>query len=90
MPKPKIDKIARREFFRTLKKVKKEDLEDFFRDLMSSAEIKDLSRRFLAAKLLREGKTYLEVREILGMGETTINKVHFKTRGSKILPDLFA
>ena len=52
MPKPKIDKIARRDFFRTLMMVKRESLEELFKDLMSSAEIKDLSRRFLAAKLL--------------------------------------
>lgn len=89
MPEIGIDQKAKKEFFRVLKKIKGDDFEGFFKDLMSSAEIKDLSRRLYCAKLLNQGKTYLEARGILGMGEGTINKVYFKTKGSRILPRLF-
>ncbi|MCX6811627.1 MAG: Trp family transcriptional regulator [Candidatus Berkelbacteria bacterium] len=89
MVKTNIDLKAKKEFFEALKKVGKEDFEGFFKDLMSSAEIKDLSRRFLASKLLKRGKTYQEIRDLMGMSEGTINKVYFKTKGSRILPHLF-
>ncbi|MCX6811492.1 MAG: Trp family transcriptional regulator [Candidatus Berkelbacteria bacterium] len=55
---------------------------------MSSSEIKDISRRFYAAKLLRQGKTYQEVNTVMGMSQGTINKINFKTKGSRIIPDL--
>lgn len=84
-----IDLKAKKEFFDALKKVGREDFEGFFKDLMSSSEIKDLSRRFLAAKLLKQGKTYQEISDLLGMSEGTINKVYFKTKGSRIIPHLF-
>jgi len=89
MPETGIDQKAKKEFYRALKKLKKDDFEEFFKDLMSSAEIKDLSRRFMAAKYLNEKKTYQEIREIMGMGEGTINKIRFKTKGSRVLPHLF-
>lgn len=89
MPKIGIDQKAKKEFFQALKNVKGDDFEAFFRDLMSSAEIKDLSRRFMAAKYLGKKKTYQEIREIMGMGEGTINKIRFKTKGSRVLPHLF-
>lgn len=89
MPEIGIDQKAKKEFFRALKKAKGDDFEGLFRDLMSSAEIKDLSRRFMAAKYLRQNKTYQEIRAIMGMGEGTINKIHFKTKGSRVLPHLF-
>jgi len=84
-----IDQKAKKEFFQALTKVRGDEFENFFKDLMSSAEIKDLSRRFMAAKYLGKKKTYQEIREIMGMGEGTINKIHFKTKGSRVLPHLF-
>jgi len=89
MPKKGIDKIARKRFISAMLNLKKyEDIENFMLDLMSSSELKDLSRRYLACEYLIKGKTYEDVRYDLGMGMATINKVRFKTKGSKILNEL--
>jgi len=71
-----------------LKLKNEEQAREFFNDLFSSAEVKDFSRRLLATKLLYDGKTFQEIAATLGMGPNTINKVYFKTRGSKILKNL--
>lgn len=85
-----IDQKARKEFFATVGKFKnRNDFEQFFKDLMSSSEIKDLSRRYYAAKLLSQGKTYQEIEIMMGMSPVTVNKIHFKTKGSRVLPSLF-
>jgi TrpR-related protein YerC/YecD len=89
MRQPGIDRAAKNAFFAALSKIKSQvDFEHFMRDLMSSSEIKDLSRRFYAAKLLRQGKTYQDVNTVMGMSQGTINKINFKTKGSRIIPDL--
>jgi len=89
MPKKGIDKIAKEKFIFALSKINKvEEIENFLSDLMSSAELKDLSRRYLACEYLNKGKTYEEIRYDLGMGMSTINKVRFKTKGSRILNEL--
>jgi TrpR-related protein YerC/YecD len=86
----KLNKEAVAELSRALAKVKKdEDILEMIQDLMSSSEIRDLARRLKAARLLYEGKTYQEIEEMLGMSPITINKIHFKTRGSRILKELF-
>ncbi len=89
MPIVGIDQKARREFFDAVVKLKsKNDFEQFFKDLMSSSEIKDLSRRYFAAKLLNQKKTYQEIETMMGMSPVTVNKIYFKTKGSRILPSL--
>lgn len=67
----------------------KKDVRELLNDLLSSSETKDIARRYLAAKLLYKRKTYQEVEEKLSMSPLTINKIHFKTKGSKILPNIF-
>lgn len=85
-----LNKKARKEFCQALAKIKKPgDIDEFLTDLLSSVEIKEISRRYLAARLLAEGKTYLEINHLLAMSPITINKIHFKTKGSKILPKIF-
>lgn len=85
-----LNRRAIKELIATLSQIKKEDeIEAFLKDLMSSTEITDLARRLLAARWLYGGKTYQEINLEMGMGMATINKVHFKTRGSKILPRVF-
>lgn len=90
MPKKNIDIEARKLFIQTLAKLTTPpEVEEFLNDLFSSAEIKDFSRRLLAAKLLMETKTYLEITHEMGMSAGTINKIHFKTRGSPLIRGLF-
>lgn len=90
MPKRGIDVQAKSLFFETISKVEdKKHFEEFFHDLFSSSEVKDVSRRLLAAKMLIEGKTYLQIKDEMGMSEGTINKIYFKTKGSPILHRFF-
>ena len=82
MPRKNIDLEARKLLYECFAKVKPADLPDLFESLMSSAELKDLSRRIMAAKLLKLGYTYDDIADMMGMSEGTINKIHFKTKGS--------
>jgi uncharacterized protein YerC len=91
MPKKGIDKIARTKFIKAVCSLSKtEEADDFFTDLMSSVELKQISRRLLAVKYLYDGKTFVEVQKEFGMGMSTINKMYFKTKGSKLLKILLA
>ncbi len=86
-----MNKEAKEEWFRTIVKLKTtENAKEFFQDLFSSSEIKDITRRLKCARLLYENKTFQQIEDLIGMGSPTINKIHFKTRGSKILPKLFS
>ena len=48
---------------------------NFFEDLCTVTEIKSLSQRFHVARLLYEGKTYLEVGELTGASTATISRI---------------
>ena len=76
-------------FLEVIGKLKDEEFEDLFSSLLSSSEMKDISRRLMAAKLLHKSTTYEEVQDIMGMGSNTVNKIYFKTKGSPILRKLF-
>ncbi len=89
MPEKNIDQKAKILLTETLSKLKGKGLLMFLENILSSAEIKDISRRTYCAKLLKEKKTFYEVHEILGMGSNTINKVYFKTKGSPLIGKLF-
>ena len=86
-----MNKEAYEEWFKVVIKLKTaNEAEEFFRDLFSSSEIKDITRRLKCARLLYEENTFQQIEELLGMGSPTINKIHFKTKGSRILPKLFS
>lgn len=86
-----FDKNARELLFKTIPKLKSaQEAEIFLKDIMSSSEIKDLARRLMSVKSLYSGQTYQEVNLAGGMSMGTINKMHFKTKGSKILPNLLS
>ncbi len=59
----------------------KEEIKNFFRDLLSESEALMLARRFEIAKLILEDKSYLEIREKLGAGFSTIGVVHSWLQG---------
>jgi len=89
MPEANIDYKSRRLFFDNLKKLEQRDLEDFVLSLLSGSEIKDISRRLMVAKLLKDGLTYEDIVDIMGMSESTIGKIHAKTHGSPVVNKLF-
>jgi uncharacterized protein YerC len=89
MPEKNIDQKAKKLLIQTLSKLKGKELLMFLENILSSAEIKDISRRTYCAKLLKEKKTFEEVHKVLGMGSNTTTKVYFKTKGSPLISKLF-
>ena len=57
----------------TLKDV--EECYDFFEDLCTVAEIREMSRRLHAAVMLTEGKTYAQIAAETGVSTATISRV---------------
>ncbi len=53
-----------------------DDCYAFFEDLCTVAEIQEMSRRLLAAKLLREDKVYTEIAAETGLSTATISRVN--------------
>ncbi|MBP5178860.1 MAG: TrpR YerC/YecD [Lachnospiraceae bacterium] len=54
----------------------KEECYTFFEDVCTINEILSLSQRFEVAKMLRSGKTYLEIAEKTGASTATISRVN--------------
>lgn len=52
-----------------------EDCEDLFADLMTYNEIDNMAQRLKAAKLLKEGNTYVQIIEKTGISNTTLSRV---------------
>lgn len=54
----------------------REDVKNFFKDLLSESESIMLARRIMIARYLLEDKSYEEIGEILSAGHSTIANVH--------------
>jgi len=53
----------------------REEVKNFFKDLLTLGEVVMISRRIQIAKLLLEGYTYEEIRKELKIGFTTVRQV---------------
>ena len=53
-----------------------EECYKFFEDVCTINELLSLSQRYEVAKMLREGKTYLEIAEKTGASTATISRVN--------------
>ena len=53
-----------------------EECYSFFEDLCTIPELKEMSRRMTAAKMLRENKVYSEIAELTGLSTATISRVN--------------
>lgn len=89
MPEKGIDIKSKMLLFETIERLSSDDFIELLQSLMSSVEIKNLSRRIMVAKLLKTGATYEEIVDKMGMSESTVNKIHFKTKGSPIINKLY-
>ena len=49
---------------------------DLFDDLCTVAEIKEMAKRFRAAKMLSDGAKYIEISEATGLSTATISRVN--------------
>ncbi len=58
-----------------LKLESEEDCKIFFDDLLTYKELENLSQRVEAAKLLKEGKTYVQIIKETGISNTTLSRV---------------
>ena len=54
----------------------KEECYTFFEDVCTINELLSISQRYEVAKMLREGKTYLEIAEKTGASTATISRVN--------------
>lgn len=53
-----------------------EECYDFFEDLCTVAEIKEMAKRVCAAKMLSDGKKYTEIAKDTGLSTATISRVN--------------
>jgi uncharacterized protein YerC len=89
MPEYQIDLKSKKLLYNTIKDLKPDEFIDLIESLLSASELKDISRRIMVAKLLKEGFTYTDIIEKMGMSESTVGKIHSKTHGSPIIIKLF-
>ena len=64
------------ELFDTILKLRtREDCAAFFADLCTEKEVRNMAERLAAARLLLEGKTYLQVIEVVDISSATLSRV---------------
>ena len=64
------------ELFNTILKLRtQEDCAAFFADLCTEKEVENMAERLAAARLLLEGKTYLQVIEAVDISSATLSRV---------------
>jgi len=51
------------------------ETESFFRDLCTLSELEAMAHRWQVARLLEEGRPYLEIAELTGASTTTVTRV---------------
>ena len=67
-----------KELFKAILKLETPDeAANFFRDLLTMAEIKEFANRWQMVKLLAEGNSYVKVAEKLGVSTATITRVAY-------------
>lgn len=64
------------ELFEAIRKIKSTDeAANFFRDLLTIAELKEFANRWQAVKMLTQEKSYIEIANKLGMSTATVTRV---------------
>lgn len=68
-----------------------EECENFFCDLCTKTELREMTKRLWAAKLILEGKKYTEIVDETGLSTATITRVNsFLRDGSEGYKTVFA
>lgn len=79
---PKQEYVAIDNLFEVISALKtKKEIVNFFLGLFSPSESLMLARRIQIAKLLLDGKKYEDIRKILGVGNSTIQKTDLWLHG---------
>lgn len=81
-----------KELFEAIGNIKSTDeAANFFRDLLTIAELKEFANRWQAVKLLTQGKSYMEIATVLGISTATVTRVahwlHHGMDGYKTVTD---
>lgn len=64
------------ELFKAIVSIRDEtEAANFFRDLLTIAEISEFANRWQMVKLLTEGKSYVEIAKTLNVSTTTVTRV---------------
>jgi len=75
---PQLETKAAKDLYRTLAGIDNaEDTANFLRDLLTLEEIEEASRRLLAAKLLKEGKSIRSIAKEIGVSTTTVVRINY-------------
>ena len=61
----------------------RKECEEFLRDLLTETELNEVATRWLVARLLNKGATYIEIENITGLSSTTVARVHKWLKKSK-------
>ena len=61
----------------------RKECEAFLRDLLTKTELNEVATRWLVARLLDKGTTYIEIENITGLSSTTVARVHKWLKKSK-------
>jgi len=61
----------------------RKECEEFLRDLLTKTELNEVATRWLVARLLNKGTTYIEIESITGLSSTTVARVHKWFKKSK-------
>lgn len=76
MPTKKVTKEMIKELYNLLASIEsEEDIELLFEDLCTKKEVEQMAQRITAAKLLMEGKTYIQVIEKTDISSATLSRV---------------
>lgn len=78
------------ELYEAISKLRtKEECMNFFRDLCSNNELLSMEQRYNVAKMLDEGKTYLDIQESTSASTATISRVgRMLSDGTGMLNDI--
>jgi TrpR-related protein YerC/YecD len=67
-----------KELFRVMLMLKTEkDMQNFLRDLLTMAELKEFANRWQMVRMLSAGRPYLEISQTLGTSTTTVARVAY-------------
>lgn len=67
-----------------------EECRAFFADICTDAEVGEMSRRLLAASMLADGVSYLDVAEATGLSTATISRVSRALKNGNGYADILA
>lgn len=75
---PQLEMPAVKELYKALARIDKpEEMAAFLRDLFTLEELKEASRRFLIAKLLKKGQSVRDIAKEIGVSTTTIVRINY-------------